>query len=529
MTTSFYPQRLAEIQSAFVQNWQKLLTASESGQLPQPKDRRFSNDAWQSNPGFLFLANAYLLSSHAMQQMVDAADVPESMRERLRFSVQQWLDAVAPSNFLATNPEVQQALLQSHGQSLAQGMGNFLQDMGKGYLSQTDESKFSVGENLAVTPGQVVFENSLFQLIQYQPQTAQVHRIPLLMVPPCINKYYILDLQPQNSFVNYAVQQGFTVFMVSWRNPLPTDTDGILQAGWDDYIQDGVLEAVQVVQDISGQKKINALGFCVGGTLLGCALAVARARGDDPVNALTLLTSFLDFSDTGILDVFINERHVETRELQASAGTLMTARELSTTFSFLRPNELVWNYVVNNYLKGRTPPAFDLLYWNGDGTNLPGPFFAWYLRNTYLENNLIKRGKVSVGDTPIDLSRLDMPAFVYGSREDHIVPWRSAFASTDILQGPLTFVLGASGHIAGVVNPPAAGKRSHWVGADPSHCSAQQWLDQAQERSGSWWPVWAEWLAGHAGSRKRAVQRLGNARFSPLEPAPGRYVKVRAV
>lgn len=531
MSTPFSSQHLAELQTEFSKSWQALLEQSKTGQLTKPKDRRFSADAWASHPSFLFMANAYVLSAETLQKMVDAVEMPDHEREKLRFATMQWLDAIAPSNFLATNPDAQQALVQSNGMSLMQGVQNFYADLQKGYLSQTDESKFTVGENLAITEGQVVFENPLFQLIQYTPLTEKVYQTPLLVVPPCINKYYILDLQPENSFARYAVEQGFTVFLVSWRNPQPGDADGILQATWADYLQTGVLQAVDVVKEISGVDKINALGFCVGGTLLASALALAKARGQDPVNCLTLLTTLLDFEDTGILDIFVDETHVRMREHQIGQGGLLGARELATTFSFLRPNELVWNYVVANYLKGQTPAAFDLLYWNSDGTNLPGPFFTWYLRNTYLENNLKVPGKVVVDGTPVSLSDLTMPTYIYGSREDHIVPWKSAYASAGVLKGPMQFVMGASGHIAGVVNPPAKKKRSYWVAdtINPAELSADDWLAKSQEHPGSWWTHWSTWLAGQSGAcDKTAKKSLGNARYQPIEAAPGRYVKVRS-
>ncbi len=531
MSIPFSGQRLAEIHAEFSKQWQELFHQAEKGVMAQPKDRRFSAAAWAANPSYLFLANAYLLSAKTLQEMVDAADVPEEAREKLRFSTMQWLDAMAPSNFMATNPDAQHTLLQTNGMSLFQGIQNFYGDLQKGYLSQTDESCFQVGDNLAITDGKVVFENPLFQLIQYAPVVAKVHQTPLLMVPPCINKYYILDLQPENSFVRHALEQGFTVFMMSWRNPQINDDDGILQATWADYLQSGVLQAIDVVQDITGAQKINALGFCVGGTLLASALALAKARGQDPVNSLTLLTTLLDFESTGILDIFIDETQVRMREQQLGHGGLLGARELATTFSFLRPNELVWNYVVGNYLKGQTPPAFDLLYWNSDGTNLPGPFFAWYLRNTYLENNLKVPGKVVVDGTPVNLGDLTMPAYLYGSRDDHIVPWKSAFASSTLLKGPVQFVLGASGHIAGVVNPPAKKKRNYWTcpeSVNPASISADDWFGAAQDHPGSWWTHWSSWLAEQSGAQVSASKTLGNARYQPLEAAPGRYVKVRS-
>jgi polyhydroxyalkanoate synthase len=520
--------RLAAIQTDFLQSWQALLDQARQGALAPLKDRRFSSEAWSNNPHSLFSAHAYLIVARALQDLAQAADLGDAARERLQFSVMQWVEAAAPSNYLASNPDAMQALLRSGGDTLQRGLANLLHDLRRRRITQTDESAFAPGDNLAVTPGAVVYENPLMQLIQYKPQCAQVHQRPLLMVPPCINKYYILDLQPANSLVAHALQAGFQVFMISWRNPRPEDADGIDGKTWDDYIQDGVLQAIDVAQAISRQPRINALGFCVGGTLLSTALAVARARGQDPVAALTLLTTFLDFRDTGILDVFVDEWHARTREQQLGDGGLMTAGELSTTFSFLRPAELVWNYVGSNYLMGEAPRAFDLLAWNADGTNLPGPFFAWYFRNTYLENRL-KTGQLHVCGQAVDLRALDMPAYLYASRDDHIVPWKSAYASTLLLRGPLRFVLGESGHIAGVINPPERGRRGYWfrnAGELPSDPS--EWEASSTHATGSWWPDWLAWLADHSGPMRRAARSLGNQRYPVIEPAPGRYVKVKA-
>ncbi len=528
------PDRLAQIQADFTREWLRVASEAQQGLLEAPGDRRFRGAAWSSSPGCLLAAHAYLLSSQTMQQLVEAAQVTEPVRNRLRFAVMQWVDAISPSNFLATNPDAQHALLESNGQSLRQGIHNLFEDLQKGRISQTDESGFKLGENIATTEGTVIFENRLMQLIQYTPQTPQVYKKPLLVVPPCINKFYILDLQPENSFVRYAVEQGFSVFLVSWRNPLASDTDGIDSATWADYLDEGVLQALDVTRAISGQDQVNALGFCVGGTLLASALALARAKGQDPVSALTLLTTMLDFHDTGILDVFVDELHVQTRERQFGHAGLMSARELGSTFSFLRPNELVWNYVVGNYLKGEAPPAFDLLFWNADGTNLPGPFFAWYFRNAYLENNIKLPGHVKIDGHALDLSSLTMPAYIYGSRDDHIVPWHSAYASTNILRGPMRFVLGASGHIAGVINPPAKDRRNYWVhDANYQHTEIpgdpEAWFSQATSHPGSWWQDWSAWLAPQSGPRGKPRAKAGNARYKPIEPAPGRYVKVRAV
>jgi polyhydroxyalkanoate synthase len=372
----------------------------------------------------------------------------------------------------------------------------------------------------------VVFENDLFQLIEYKPLTAKVYERPFLMVPPCINKFYILDLQPENSLVRYAIEQGHRTFVVSWRNP-----DASLgHKTWDDYIDEAVLTAIATVQKIAGAEQINALGFCVGGTMLANALAVLAARGEEPVASATFLTTLIDFADTGILDVFIDEAFVRFREMQLGQGGLMKGQDLASTFSFLRPNDLVWNYVVGNYLKGETPPPFDLLYWNSDSTNLAGPYYAWYLRNFDLENKLVQPDALTVCGEKIDLGRVDLPVYIYGSREDHIVPITAAYASTQALPGDKRFVMGASGHIAGVINPPAKGKRSHWIRADGQlPPTLDEWLTGATEHKGSWWPDWAAWLQAHAGKQIAAPKAYGKApRFKAIEPAPGRYVKQKA-
>jgi len=529
------PDVLAQIQADFARDWQVLMDDARQGRLAAPADRRFAGEAWSSSAQHLLMAHTYLLSAKAMQRMVDAADVNDALRARLRFSVMQWIDAIAPSNFLALNPEAQQSIVASAGKALDVGMSNLLSDLRKGRISQTDESQFELGVNVATTPGQVVYENKLFQLIQYAPSTAKVHERPLVIIPPNINKFYILDLQPANSFVRHAVAAGFTVFMVSWRNPVAGDEDGADQATWSDYLDEAVLRAIAVAREISGQKQVNALGFCVGGTMLASALALAEARGEQPVASLTLLTAMLDFRDTGVLDVFVDETHALLRDRQLGNGGLMLGRELATTFSFLRPNELVWNYVVGNYLKGQTPPAFDLLFWNADGTNLPGPFFAWYFRNTYLENNLKVPGRCTAAGQPLDLTRLAMPVYIYGSREDHIVPWPAAYASTQLLRGGKRFVLGASGHIAGVINPPAKQRRSYWAvdqaagGDEFLPGDPMAWLAHATEHAGSWWPDWLAWLGPHSGRQIKAPAEPGSKAYPPLEPAPGRYVKVRAM
>jgi polyhydroxyalkanoate synthase len=346
---------------------------------------------------------------------------------------------------------------------------------------------------------------------------------PFLMVPPCINKYYILDLQPENSVVRYAVEQGNTVFLISWKN-VQADLGHLT---WDDYIEKGALQAITVVQAITKMDQINALGFCVGGTILSSALAVAGSRGESPVASLTLLTTLLDFADSGEIGCLVDEKAVQLREATIGKGGLLKGSELAQVFSALRANDLIWQYVVGNYLKGNKPPAFDLLYWNSDATNLPGPFLAWYLRNMYLENNLRIPGRLEMCGVKADLGRVDMPAFIYASREDHIVPWKSAYLSRNLLGGDTTFVLGASGHIAGVINPAVKNKRSHWLN-DSATANADEWFDTATEVKGSWWPVWAEWLKGHNGGEVAARAKLGSKDYPPGEPAPGSYVKEKA-
>ncbi len=462
------------------------------------------------------------------QRELMLANASEAQAAQVRFMTEQMIEAVAPSNYLHSNPEAMALLMQTQGQSLQNGLANLLNDVRKGRVTQTDESAFAVGHNLAVSPGQVVFENDFFQLLQYAPTIATVFQKPILMVPPCINKFYILDLHPETSFVKYAVAQGFTVFLVSWRNPVGTELNN---ATWDDYVAKGVITAIMAVQTISKEKTINTLGFCVGGTLLSVALGALAAKGQHPAASLTLLTTLLDFSQPGILGVFTDEKQVKQREETLGKGGLMSAKDLNNSFSMLRPNDLIWNYVVNQYLKGEPAPApFDLLYWNGDSTNLPGPMFAWYLRNLYLENNLAKSTLQTLGQT-IDLGTLPQPTYVLANKEDHIVPWQAAHISSQLFAkkgANVRFIQGASGHIAGVINPPHKNKRSYKVG-DALGKDAASWENKAQTIAGSWWPDWTEWLAQQSGKRVKAKTALGSKEHPPIEAAPGRYVTIRAM
>jgi polyhydroxyalkanoate synthase len=534
MTTTTDPNHVLialqqEWQQRHLALWQAMLAHNKEAPAaplvqPEPGDRRFSHQAWAESPIYDWMRQAYLLNAEYLKQMAGAVPIPEKLsRNRVQFATRQLVDALAPTNFAATNPEFIQKALETKGESIKLGIQNLIADMEKGRISMTDDAAFEVGRNLAITPGAVVFENELFQLLHYAPLTDKVAKRPLLIVPPCINKFYILDLQPENSFIRYAVAQGLTVFLVSWRNPQAEQ--GHLT--WDDYLEHGPLTAIKVVQEITGQKRINALGFCVGGTILTSALAVAKARGEDPVASLTLLTTLLDFTDTGEIGCFVDEAAVATREATIGKGGLLTARELSTTFSALRANDLIWQYVVGNYLKGNKPAAFDLLYWNSDSTNLPGPFAAWYLRHLYLENSLRVPGKLAMCGVKADLRKVDMPAFILATREDHIVPWESSYLGRQHLGGTSTFVLGASGHIAGVINPAAKNKRSHWIN-DSSTAKPDEWLAGATEAPGSWWPRWSAWLGQFADGQVAARGRLGNQKYSPGEPAPGRYVKQKA-
>jgi polyhydroxyalkanoate synthase len=532
------PKAVLSIQAEYLKSLAALVMEGLSGQLQANSDKRFAHAAWQQMKPLGLLAKLYQLNAKTLLDLADAVQASAKTKAQLKFAVQQITDAVSPGNLLVFNAEAIQRAMETKGQSIAHGVQNLLGDLRRGHMSQTDEAQFEVGRNVATSEGAVVFENEFFQLIEYKPTTSKIHSRPLLIIPPCINKFYILDLQPANSLVGYAVSQGHRTFVVSWRNA----DESIAQASFDDYIEHAAIKAIDVVKDISGAKQINALGFCVGGTILGTALAVLAERGfrDEkrPVASATFLTTFLDFSETGVLDVFIGENLVKLREAQFKNGGLLKGLELGSTFSFLRPNELVWNYVQGNYYKGETPLAFDLLYWNSDSTNLPGRMYAWYLRNTYLENRLARPRGSTVCGHKLDLTQLALPAYFYGSKEDHIVPIGGAYKSALVTAGDKRFVMGASGHIAGVINAPAANKRSHWVmneapvkkgrkkkGDLPA--TLADWQAAATEVRGSWWPDWAAWLKGHAGAMKAAPKTYGNVRFKAIEPAPGRYVKVK--
>lgn len=497
--------------------------AAQPAAASAAEDKRFAGEAWSGDPRFDAVRKVYLAYADYVDKAIDSAPLDERGKSQLRFAGRQFVDAMSPANFFVTNPEAMALAAETGGQSVSEGMQRFFEDFAKGRITMTDEAAFEVGRNIAVTPGSVVYENDLMQLIQYAPSTPKVHERPLVIVPPCINKFYILDLTPENSFVANAVAQGHTVFMISWRNvkaDLGTRT-------WDDYLTLGPIKAIDAALDITGADLANTLGFCIGGTLLASAAAVLATNDDDRIASMTLLTSMLDFSDTGEIGLLVDEKAVAAREAAIGRGGLLQGKELAFVFSSLRANDLVWPYVVNSYLKGKGPPAFDLLFWNSDATNLPGPMFCWYVRHAYLQNDLRVPGKTVQCGVPVDLADIACPAYVYASREDHIVPWKTAYESTRLLGGDCRFALGASGHIAGVINPPAKNKRNYWAGG-PEGSDPEAWLTGAQKIPGSWWPDWTAWLEGKAGAKVPAPKGAGSRAYKPIEPAPGRYVAEKA-
>ncbi|MGH8630387.1 MAG: PHA/PHB synthase family protein [Burkholderiales bacterium] len=515
-------ERLASLQSNYYRDWLALWADGAPGSGAETdNDPRFEAPEWRESHWFRLLRGAYELNSRYLTGLAEVAALDPAAKRRLRFVARQLADAMAPSNYPATNPVAVKSAIASHGETFARGLAQLNRDLARGRISMSDESAFEVGRNLAITPGDVIFENEATQLIRYRPTTREVYERPLFIVPPFINKYYILDLQPENSFVRYCVERGVETYIVSWRN-IPQELGRLT---WDDYIAMGVFEPLGAVRETSGSLTVNALGFCVGGTLLASALAVLAAKRHRPVASLTLLASMLEFSDTGEIGVYVDPSYVERCEREFAAGGLVPGSRLAATFATLRANELVWHFVVNNYLLGRDPKAFDLLYWNADGSNLPGPLYAYYLRNMYLENNLRVAGKLRMQGAAVDLGKIRLPAYVFAARQDHIVPWHTAYHSARLLGARTEFVLGASGHVAGVINPMRQNRRQHWTNselpADP-----EAWLSAAQQHHGSWWSHWSAWLEPQSGDRKLALS-TGHGRYRPIEPAPGRYVRER--
>ncbi len=495
--------------------------------VPDSRDRRFRDEAWQQNAVFDFLKQSYLLSSRWLQQSVAEASGglnPQTQR-KIDFYTRQFVDAISPSNFLITNPEVLKATIESNGENLVRGLENMLEDLerGKGSLriSMTDFSAFKVGKNLATTPGKVIYQNDLMQLIQYEPATKEVYKTPVLVIPAWINKYYILDLQPENSCVKWMVEQGHTVFIISWVNP----DAKLSKKTFDDYMLEGPLAAMDAIERATGEKQISIMAYCLGGTLTAVTLAWLHAKKQqERVRSVMYLTTMIDFSEAGELSVFIDEEQLKLLESRMSQSGYLEGSEMAMTFNMLRANDLIWSFVVNNYLLGKDPFPFDLLYWNADSTRMPAEMHSFYLRNMYQKNLLVKPGALKVDSVPIDLGTITTPSYILSTREDHIAPWKSTYAATQIYQGQVRFVLAASGHIAGVVNPPAKKKYSHWVN-EKLPKSPDAWLKEAKEVPGSWWPDCQQWQQAFAGEKVPA-RKVGGGKLKPIEDAPGSYVKV---
>ena len=491
-----------------------------------PKDRRFKDEAWKENEVFDFIKQSYLLSARFVQDVVGQAEgLDRKTAQKVDFYSRQFIDAMSPSNFLLTNPEVLRKTAETGGENLLRGLNNLLGDLerGKGKLAikMTDLDAFRLGENIAVSPGKVIFQNELMQLIQYAPSTEQVLKRPLLILPPWINKFYILDLRPKNSFVRWAVSQGHTVFMVSWVNP----DERMAEKGFDDYMRLGVLDALAAIEQATGEREVNAIGYCLGGTLLACTLPWMKAHGDDRIKSATFFVTMTDFAEAGELSVFIDEEQLAQLEAKMERQGVLPGADMATTFNMLRANDLIWSFVVNNYLLGNEPFQFDLLYWNSDATRMPAKMHSYYLRNMYHANKLAK-GELELAGQRIDLGTVEVPAYFISTREDHIAPWRSTYRGTQLLGGPKRFVLAASGHIAGVVNSPDSGKYSHWLN-EALPPTPEEWFAGAQEMAGSWWPDWHRWVSA-LGQDMGSARQPGTGGLPAIEDAPGSYVAVKA-
>jgi polyhydroxyalkanoate synthase subunit PhaC len=491
-----------------------------------PDDRRFRDREWRDNAVFDYIKQSYLLTARYIQGAVkEVGGLDEHTGRKVDFYTRQFVDAMAPSNYVLTNPEVLRATVESRGENLINGLKNLLDDLdrGKGRLAitMTDMAAFHIGGNVASTPGKVVYQNDLIQLIQYTPTTKTVHRRPLLIIPPWINKFYVLDLRPQNSFIRWAVSQGHTVFVISWVNP----DERLSAKSFDDYMNEGPLAALDAIAAATGEKEANVIGYCLGGTLLSATLAYMTAKRDRRIKSATFFVTMVDFAEAGDLSVFIDEEQIHALEERMSKKGYLEAGDMHATFNMLRANDLIWSFVVNNYLLGKQPLPFDLLYWNADSTRMPAAMHSFYLRKMYQENLLSKPGGITLDGIKIDLRKIKTPAFILSTREDHIAPWRSTYAATQLYAGPVKFVLSASGHIAGVVNPPGS-KYGHWTN-DKNPPSPDDWLATATQQESSWWPMWEEWIAPYAGEDVPARQP-GDGKLKPIEDAPGSYVKVRA-
>ncbi|HLF58050.1 MAG TPA: class I poly(R)-hydroxyalkanoic acid synthase [Alphaproteobacteria bacterium] len=529
------PARLVRAQMSLWEDYMNLWQTTARRMMGEPaepvvlaneSDRRFKDSAWEDNTLFDFIKQSYLLSSRWMQSTVKEVEgLDDKTARKVDFYTRQFVDALSPSNFVLTNPEVLRTTIESGGENLLKGLSNLLEDLERGEgrlrIKMTDPNAFKVGENLALTPGKVIYQNELMQLIQYTPTTKQVYERPLLIVPPWINKFYILDMREKNSLIRWIVEQGHTVFVISWVNP----DENLAQKTFDDYMLQGPIEALDIIAKATKQKEINVVGYCLGGTLLASTLAYLAAKGDERIVSATFLTTMIDFAEAGELSVFIDEEQLSVLESKMNEKGYLEGHEMAATFNMLRANDLIWSFVVNNYLLGKDPFPFDLLYWNSDSTRMPAAMHSFYLRKMYQENKLIEAGGIVVNKVPVDIRKIKIPSYILSTREDHIAPWISTYAATQHLSGPVRFVLTASGHIAGVVNPPAANKYCYWTNAKTPK-DPDAWLHGATQAPGSWWDDWAKWVARFAG-KKVPARQPGCGVFKPIENAPGSYVKLQ--
>ena len=529
------PQRALELQSSLGRTYLDLWGAASrrlAGEhaaplvAPDPKDKRFADPEWSQNQFFDFLKQLYLLTAQWAERLVKGAEIDAPTRLKAEFYVRQIIGAISPSNFVLTNPELLRETLTSNGENLVRGMTMLSEDirLGEGHLKirQSDPAMFEVGRNLALTPGKVVFENDLMQLLQYEATTPDVLKIPLLIVPPWINKFYILDLNPEKSFIKWCTEQGITVFVISWVNP----DAHLADKSFEQYMREGVITAMDKVSEATGEKKMHTIGYCVGGTLLAITLAWLAAKKQDRAVSATLFTAQVDFTYAGDLAVFVDEDRVKQLEAHMKEQGYLEASRMATAFNMLRSNDLVWPYIVNNYLRGKKPYAFDILYWNSDATRMPAANHSFYLRNCYLENKLAK-GEMEISGVTLDLKKVKLPIYNLATREDHIAPAKSVLYGSQLFGGDVRYVLAGSGHIAGVINPPGKPKYQYWTGGPATGADVDAWVAKAEEHPGSWWPDWLKWLTAQGDARVPA-RTIGGGKLKAIEDAPGAYVKVRS-
>lgn len=528
---AYFYEAQARAWQAQMELWQasmrRFLDADAAPAAPAKSDPRFRSELWQNNFLFDYIKQSYLVAAENIQRTVAGVEgIDAQSARKVRFFTRQFVDALAPTNFALTNPEVLKATVESGGKNLLDGLTHVLEDLERGggqlAINMTDPKAFKMGENVATAPGKVVFQNDLIQLIQYAPSTDKVHKTPLLIIPPWINKYYILDLREKNSFIRYAVAQGHSVFVISWVNP----DAKLAHKSFEDYMFEGPLAASEAIEKATGEREVNVIGYCLGGTLLACTLAYLAAKKDTRIKSATFFTAMIDFTEPGELGVFVDEPSLKNIEKKMEErGGFLEGHEMASTFNLLRANDLIWSFVINNYLLGKDPFPFDLLFWNSDATRMPAKMHTFYLRNMYINNRLVQPGGIELGGQPIDLKCVKTPACFVSTVEDHIAPWKSTYAGAQVLPGKVNFILGGSGHIAGIVNPPAANKYHYWTGAQPG-ADADSWLAAAHKHEGSWWPAWSEWIAGFAGE-KVAARIPGKGKLKVLEDAPGSYAKFR--